>query len=43
LAAENNHVETLTKLWVLAEEKQHNQKEQKTKLLLTTNKYGFTA
>jgi hypothetical protein len=43
LAAIQNKVETLKKLWVWAEETQINPKEMKKKLLLATDDYGYTA
>jgi ankyrin repeat protein len=43
LAAKNNHVETLLKMWVWAEETQQNPKELKKKLFLAKDNDGYTA
>jgi ankyrin repeat protein len=43
LAAEKNHVETLLKMWVWAEETQLNPKELKKKLFLSKRNYGYNA
>jgi ankyrin repeat protein len=43
LAAKKNHVETLKKMWVWAEEMQINPKELKKKLFLAIDADGYTA
>jgi ankyrin repeat protein len=43
LAAQENHVGILQKLWVWAEEGQQNSNELKKKLLLAKDNEGFTA
>ena len=43
MAAEKNHVETLQKMWVWAEETQLNRKELKKNLFLTKDMYGYIA
>jgi ankyrin repeat protein len=43
LAAGNNNVETLKKLWVWAEETQLNSIDLKKKLLIAKDQYGYTA
>ena len=43
LAAEENHVELLKKIWVWAEESKLHPNELKKKLFLSKDNYGYTA
>jgi ankyrin repeat protein len=43
IAAENNHVETLKKMWVWAEETELNLEDLKKNLFLAKDNYGYIA